>query len=49
MQWEDRIFDGGGVEAGVAKTPTRQLVTEWIIGMYKVISKQMNFVLGEVN
>jgi hypothetical protein len=33
--WEKEMYDGGGVEAWVTKTPSWQLVTEWIIWMCK--------------
>jgi hypothetical protein len=39
-QWEDRMFNCGGVVGGVAKTPSRQLVTQWVICTYKMISKE---------
>jgi hypothetical protein len=39
-QWEDWMMEGGGVDAGVAKMPSRQLVAEWIIGTYKSISQE---------
>ena len=39
-QWEDWMTEGDGVDAGVAKTPSWQLVAEWIIGTYKSISQE---------
>ena len=39
-QWEDWMINGGGVDGGIAKTPTRRQVAEWIVGSYKNISKQ---------
>jgi hypothetical protein len=39
-QWEDWMYAGGGVVEGVAKTPSRKLVAEWIIGTYKVIMEE---------
>ena len=40
-QWEDSMLEGEGIEAGVAKTLTRKLVTEWVIGAYSSISEEM--------
>ena len=34
------MFDGDGVEGGVAKTPSRQLVAQWVLGTYKMISEE---------
>jgi hypothetical protein len=34
-QWEDWMYDGGGVVEGVANTPSRKLVAEWILGIYR--------------
>lgn len=34
------MINGGGVDGGIAKTPTRRQVAEWIVGSYKNISKQ---------
>ncbi len=39
-QWEDWMYAGGGVVEGVAKTPSRKLVAEWIIDTYKVIMEE---------
>ena len=39
-QWEDWMYDGGGVVEGVANTPSRKLVTEWILGTYEAISAE---------
>ena len=39
-QWEDWMTEGGGVDAGVAKMPSCQLVAEWIIGTNKSISQE---------
>ena len=36
------MFDGGDVVCGVAKTPLRQLVVQWIIGTYNAISQEMH-------
>lgn len=41
-QSEDWMFDGGDVVCGVAKTPLRQLVVQWIIGTYNAISQEMH-------
>jgi hypothetical protein len=35
------MLEGEGIEAGVAKTPTRKLVTEWINGAYNIIIEEM--------
>jgi len=40
-QWEDRMFDGGDVVGGMAKTLPRQLVVQWNIGIYNMISQEM--------
>ena len=34
------MINGGGVDGGIAKTPTRRQVAEWIVGSYKNISEQ---------
>ena len=39
-QWEEWMIHGGGVEGGIAKTPTRRQVAEWIVGSYRNISEQ---------
>jgi hypothetical protein len=39
-QWEDWMAKGDGVDAGVAKKPSHQLVAEWIIRSYKCISQE---------
>jgi len=39
-QWEEWMINGGGVDGGIAKTPTRRQVAEWIVGSYKNISEQ---------
>ena len=31
-QWEEWMINGGGVEGGVAKMPSRRQVAEWIVG-----------------
>jgi hypothetical protein len=39
-QWEEWMVTGGGVTAGVAKTPSQAQVSEWIVGAYKAITKE---------
>ena len=39
-QWEEWMVSGGGVADGVAKTPSRAQVAEWIVGAYKAITEQ---------
>jgi hypothetical protein len=39
-QWEELMVSGGGVAGGVTKPPSRRQVAEWIVGAYKVITKQ---------
>ena len=39
-QWEEWMLSGGGVTDGVAKTPSRMQVAEWIVGSYKAITEQ---------
>jgi hypothetical protein len=39
-QWEEWMINGGGVDGGIAKSPTRRQVAEWIVGSYKNISEQ---------
>jgi hypothetical protein len=39
-QWEEWMVTGGGVTAGVAKTPSRAHVLEWIMGAYKAITEE---------
>ena len=39
-QWEEWMIHGGGVEGGIAKTPTRRQVAEWIVGSYRNICEQ---------
>ena len=39
-QWEEWMIHEGGVEGGIAKTPTRRQVVEWIVGSYHNISEQ---------
>ena len=39
-QWEEWMVTGGGVTAGVAKTPSRAQVSEWINGAYKAITEE---------
>ena len=33
-KWEDWMMDGGGVEDGVAKEPSRKMVAEWVVETY---------------
>lgn len=33
-RWEDWMMDGGGVEDGVAKEPSRKMVAEWVVETY---------------
>jgi hypothetical protein len=40
-QWEDWMSEGDGVDTWVAKTPSCQLVAEWIIRSYMSISQEM--------
>jgi hypothetical protein len=39
-QSEEWMVSGGGVADGVAKTPSRAQVAEWIVGAYKAITEQ---------
>jgi hypothetical protein len=39
-QWEKWMYNGGGINGGKAMTPTRELVADWVIGMYKKIAKE---------
>jgi hypothetical protein len=39
-QWEEWMYNGGGIKGGEAMTPTRDLVAEWVIGTYKKIAKE---------
>ena len=36
------MLDGGGVDGVMAKTPSRQLVAQWIVGTYATISQEMD-------
>ena len=42
-QWEELMYDGDGFDAIVAKMPSLQLVTDWIIGAFKHISQEMDW------
>ena len=33
-KWEDWMTDGGGIVDGVAKEPSRKLMSEWLIDAY---------------
>jgi hypothetical protein len=39
-QWEEWMYNGGGIKDGEAMTPSRELVAEWVIGTYKKITKE---------
>jgi hypothetical protein len=34
-KWENWMVMGGGIENGVAKEPTRQLVAEWATSLHR--------------
>ena len=40
-QREDLMTEGDEMTAGVANKPTRKLLTEWIVGAYKNVSKEV--------
>ena len=39
-KWEDWMLDGDGLVNGVAKEPSRKMVTEWLFDVYKNIPGQ---------
>jgi len=39
-KWENWMVMGEGIENGVAKEPTRQLVAEWAVEVYKNLPAQ---------
>jgi uncharacterized protein (DUF2237 family) len=39
--WEDLMFDGGGIVNSVAKEPSRKMVAEWLLGFYKNIPSKI--------
>ena len=36
-KWEDWMLDGEGIVNGVAKEPSRKMVAEWLLDVYKNI------------
>ena len=39
-KWENWMVTGGGIENGITKEPTRQLVAEWAVEVYKNLPAQ---------
>jgi hypothetical protein len=39
-KWENWMVAGGGIVNGIAKEPTRQLVAEWAVEVYKNLPAQ---------
>ncbi len=39
-KWEDWMLDGEGIENGVAKEPSRKMVAEWLLDIYKNIPSE---------
>ena len=39
-KWKDWMLDGDGLLNGVAKEPSRKMVTEWLLDVYKNIPGQ---------
>ena len=36
-KWEDWMMDGEGIVNGIAKEPSRKMVAEWLLDVYKGI------------
>jgi hypothetical protein len=39
-KWEDWMIDGEGIVNGVAKEPSRKMVSEWLLDVYKEIPRE---------
>ncbi len=39
-KWEDWMIDGEGIVNGVVKEPSRKMVSEWLLDIYKEIPRK---------